>query len=103
MATINIKYIGHASFCFESDSGTVIYYDPWLDESPVACMKRDEVEKVDIVISSHGHNDHVRDAFEICHQTEAVFVGNYEMCLVAQAHGLELNDRAFSLNPGWLN
>jgi len=85
MATVKIRYIGHASFCFESELGTTIYYNPWLDESPVASMKRDEVEEADIVISSHGHNDHVRDAFEICHRTEAVFVGNYEMCLVAQA------------------
>ena len=68
MATIKIRYIGHASFCFESELGTTIYYDPWLDESPVACMKRDEVAKADIIIFSHGHNDHVRDAFEICHR-----------------------------------
>jgi L-ascorbate metabolism protein UlaG (beta-lactamase superfamily) len=74
MATINIKYIGHASFCFESDSGTVIYYDPWLDESPVACMKRDEVEKVDIVISSHGHNDHVRDASKFVIKLKSVLL-----------------------------
>ena len=32
--------------------------------------------------------------------TEAVFVDNYEMCPVAQAHGLELNDRTFPLNLG---
>ena len=61
-------------------------------------MKRNEVEEADIVISSHGYDDHVRDAVENCHRTEAFF-GNYEMCLVTQAHVLELNDHAFPLNP----
>jgi len=59
MATINIKYIGHASFCFES---------------PVACVKRGEVEKVDIVISSHGHNDHVRDASKFVIKLKSVLL-----------------------------
>ena len=100
MAHVKVTYIGHASFRMVSEEGTTIYYDPWLDENPVACIKRDDIDRADIVVASHGHNDHVRDAFEICERTNATFVGNYEMCLVAQAHGLELGKRAFALNPG---
>ena len=37
-------------------------------------MKRNEVEEADIVISSHGYDDHVRDAVENCHRTEAFLV-----------------------------
>ncbi len=96
---VTINYIGHASFSFRSAQGTIIYYDPWLDDSPVAFLKRTEVKKADIVIATHGHNDHVRDAFEICHQTGAKFVGNYEMTLVAKAHGIE-EKRIFPMNPG---
>jgi len=51
-----------------------IYYDPWLDESPVACVKRGEVEKVDIVIPSHGHNDHVRDASKFVIKLKSVLL-----------------------------
>lgn len=100
MATARITYIGHASFRFESERGTIIYYDPWLDENPVATMRRDDADKADIVIASHGHNDHIRDAFEVCERTGATFVGNYESCLAAQAHGLAIGDRAVALNPG---
>jgi L-ascorbate metabolism protein UlaG (beta-lactamase superfamily) len=100
MASVKITYIGHASFRFESERGTVIYYDPWLDENPIATMSREDVDHADIVIVSHGHNDHMRDAFEVCGRTGATFVGNYESCLIAQAHGLEIGDRAVPLNPG---
>ena len=61
-------------------------------------MKRNEVEEADIVISPHEYDDHVRDAVENCHRTEAFF-GNYEICPVVQAHVLELSDHAFPLNP----
>ena len=100
MATAKITYLGHASFRFESQKGTVIYFDPWLDANPTATLKVAQVRKADIVIASHGHNDHVADAFELCRRTKAKFVGNYELCLVAQEHGLKLGSRALPMNPG---
>jgi len=100
MASIKVTYIGHASFRLESGKGTVVYFDPWLDQNPTTRMKVSQVRKADLVVSSHGHNDHVADAFEICKRTRARFVGCYELCLVAQAHGLKLGTRALPMNPG---
>ena len=100
MASVKITYIGHASFRFESDKGTVVYFDAWLDDNPTAKMKLSQVEKADVVIATHGHNDHIGDSFAICKQTRAKFVGNYEMCVMADAHGLKLESRALSMNPG---
>ena len=34
MAQLSITFLGHASFKFESDRGTVSYFDPWLDGQP---------------------------------------------------------------------
>ncbi|MBT3343124.1 MAG: metal-dependent hydrolase [Gemmatimonadetes bacterium] len=100
MASAKITFLGHASFRFESEKGTVIYFDPWLDANPTATMKVSQIRKADIVIASHGHNDHCADAFNICQRTRAKFVGGYEMCMVADAHGLKLGSRAVPLNPG---
>ena len=100
MASVKITFIGHASFKFESEKGTIIYFDAWLDANPTAKMKLSQVRKADIVIATHGHGDHVGDAFEICKRTRAKFIGNYEMCVVAEAHGLKMGTRAMSMNPG---
>jgi len=100
MATVKITYIGHASFCFESQKGTIVYFDAWLDDNPMTRMKVSQVRKADIVIASHGHNDHVGDSFGILQRTRAKFVGNYEMCLVAEAHGFKLGTRTLPINPG---
>ena len=71
MASVKITYIGHASFRFESERGTVIYYDPWLDENPIATMSREDVDHADIVMVSHGHNDHINAAAELAEAVEA--------------------------------
>ncbi len=100
MAHVKITYIGHASFRFESQKGTTVYFDAWLDDNPLSKIKLAQVKKADIVVASHGHNDHIGDSFALCKKTRAKFVGNYELCLAAQAHGLKLGSRALPLNPG---
>ena len=100
MASVKLTFIGHSSFRFESERGTVIYFDAWLDDNPTAKMKLSSVRKADVVIATHGHMDHIGDSFEICKRTRAKFVGSYELCLVAQTYGLKKGSRVLSMNPG---
>ena len=100
MAHVKITYIGHASFCFQSQKGTTVYFDAWLDENPLSNLKLEQVKKADVVVASHGHNDHIGDSFALCKKTRAKFVGNYELCLAAQSNGLKMGSRALPLNPG---
>ena len=100
MSSIKIDFLGHASFRFESD-GTVIYFDPWLDNNPACSESAADVSDADIVIATHGHSDHIGDSFQIAQQTGATFVSNFELCLVAEkAAGLTMGDRSLALNPG---
>lgn len=100
MASIRITLLGHASFRFEPDSGEVVLFDPWLDGNPTCSLKVADVARADLVVATHGHNDHIGDSFAICRQTGAAFVGNYELCLTAQKSGLELGAQALPINPG---
>lgn len=100
MASITITLLGHASVLLEPDSGPVIYFDAWLDQNPTCSLSVADVDRADIVIATHGHNDHIGDSFVICEKTGATFVGNYEMCLIAEKHGLELGSSARPFNPG---
>ena len=100
MASLKITFIGHASFRFQSEKGTNIYFDPWLDDNPTTKMKRSDIKQADIVVATHGHMDHIGDSYDICRRTGAKFVGSYELCQVAETHGLKIPGRAKSLNPG---
>jgi L-ascorbate metabolism protein UlaG (beta-lactamase superfamily) len=100
MASIKVTLLGHASMLFEPDSGEKIYLDPWLDGSPVATLGVDDVKEADIVVATHGHDDHIGDSYAICRNTGATFVGNYELCVVAEQNGLTLGETALPFNPG---
>jgi L-ascorbate metabolism protein UlaG (beta-lactamase superfamily) len=100
MASIRITLLGHASFRFEPDTGEVVYFDPWLDENPTCSLSVAEVEQADLVVATHGHNDHIGDSFAICRKTGATFVGNFELCLTAAKNGLEMHTQALPMNPG---
>ena len=100
MASIEITLLGHASFRLTPDSGEVVYFDPWLDDNPTCDLSVDQVDKADLVIATHGHNDHIGDSFKICRKTGAAFVGNYELCLTAAKNGLAFGEQAIPMNPG---
>ncbi|MCH8990754.1 MAG: MBL fold metallo-hydrolase, partial [Acidobacteria bacterium] len=100
MSSIKVTLLGHASMLFEPDSGEKIYLDPWLDGNPTCSLSVADVEQADMVIATHGHNDHIGDSYAICRKTGATFVGNYELCLVAGKNGLTLGEDALPFNPG---
>ena len=100
MSSVKITLIGHASFRFESQKGTVIYFDPWLEENPTTKLKVGQVRRADVVVATHGHGDHIGDSYAICKKTGAKFVGNYELCLVAESHGLKIGKHSIMMNPG---
>ena len=100
MSSIKVTLLGHASMLFEPDSGEKIYLDPWLDGSPVCTLGVDDIKEADIVIATHGHNDHIGDSYAVCRNTGATFVGNYELCVVAGQNGLTLGENAIPFNPG---
>ncbi len=75
-----LTWYGHAAFVLRTPGGTVIAIDPWLS-NPKAPEKglADKLEKVDYVLVTHGHFDHVGDAVAIGKRTGAKLVTNAEL------------------------
>lgn len=73
-----VTWYGHASFKIETPSGGVILIDPWLtapsnpDKNTLA-----NIGKVDYILLTHGHVDHVGQTVEIGKKTGAVLVAPY--------------------------
>ncbi len=79
-----VKWFGHAAFSVTTPRGKVLLIDPWLNNpsNPEAKEGRDplaSVPKVDYILITHGHRDHVGDAIEIARKTGAVLVCNPEL------------------------
>jgi L-ascorbate metabolism protein UlaG (beta-lactamase superfamily) len=76
MAT-RIQWLGHACLLLESD-GRRVLIDPFLTGNPKAAARADEVS-ADLILISHGHEDHVGDAVAIARRTGATVLANYEI------------------------
>ena len=79
-----IKWFGHAAFSITTPKGKVLLNDPWLNNplNPEAKDGKDPlvaVPKVDYILLTHGHRDHVGDAVEIAKKTGAVLICNPEL------------------------
>jgi L-ascorbate metabolism protein UlaG (beta-lactamase superfamily) len=79
-----VRWFGHAAFSITTPRGAVLLIDPWLTNpsNPDAKDGKDplaSVPKVDYILLTHGHRDHVGDAVEIAKRTGAVLVCNPEL------------------------
>jgi L-ascorbate metabolism protein UlaG (beta-lactamase superfamily) len=79
-----IKWFGHAAFSITTPRGKVLLIDPWLKNpsNPEAKEGLDplaSLPKVDYILLTHGHRDHVGDAVEIAGKTGAILISNPEL------------------------
>ena len=79
-----VRWFGHAAFSITTPRGKVLLIDPWLSNpsNPEAKDGKDplgSVPKVDYILVTHGHRDHIGDAVEIAKKTGAALVCNPEL------------------------
>ena len=62
---VQVQWLGQAAFKITTVEGKVIVIDPWLQtnpKTPEAYRKLEALGKVDLVLVTHGHFDHMADA-----------------------------------------
>ena len=75
-----VTWYGHAAFVVKTPGGTTLAIDPWIN-NPAAKDKTalDKLPKVDFILVTHGHFDHVGDAVAIQKKSNAKIVGLFEL------------------------
>src|ERR1700758_3649934 len=94
---IKLTWLGHATFRIETPRGKIILVDPWIMGNPMCPENEKEIKKVDVMLCTHGHFDHIGDAVEIAKKHNPVVVGIFELCAWMEKKGAK---QLASMNKG---
>jgi len=88
-APTEITWYGQSAFRVVTTNGKVLLVDPWI-ANPANPNGKQDLEgllKVDLILITHGHGDHIGNAVEIAKKTGAKLVATFDLmkALVAYA------------------
>jgi L-ascorbate metabolism protein UlaG (beta-lactamase superfamily) len=86
---LSFTWLGHSTFLFHSPGGKRILVDPWLKTNPACPESAKKVSALDLMLLTHGHDDHVADAIEVGRATGARVIAPHELARWLQRKGLQ--------------
>ncbi len=76
---LRLTWLGHASFLIEFQDLKILI-DPWVLNNPATPQHLKSFDKIDMMLITHGHFDHIADAVGLGKQHEPQVVGIFETC-----------------------
>lgn len=83
---MKISYHGHSVVKIETEGKTILI-DPFINGNDLTDLKVEE-QKPDVILLTHGHNDHVGDTVEIAKASDALVVAPNELAVYLGWQGL---------------
>ena len=84
-----LTWLGHAAFRLDTPAGKRIYVDPFLSGNPKCPEAEQEPERVDAILITHAHGDHVGDTKELVERFGCTVVAPVELHDLFWREGLQ--------------
>jgi L-ascorbate metabolism protein UlaG (beta-lactamase superfamily) len=85
---VEITWLGHATFQLRLASGEVFLMDPWIEGNP-AYPASYSIDRVNAILISHGHYDHIHDAVPLAKKFSAQVVAIFETGQWLESKGVQ--------------
>jgi L-ascorbate metabolism protein UlaG (beta-lactamase superfamily) len=92
-----LTWLGHAAFRITTPSGKIIVVDPWILTNPMCAESLKKFDRIDTMLITHGHFDHIADAVELAKKHKPQIVAIPETCTWLESKGVS---GASAMNKG---
>ncbi|MBM7660551.1 L-ascorbate metabolism protein UlaG (beta-lactamase superfamily) [Bacillus mesophilus] len=86
---MRVSYHGHSVVKVETNGKTILF-DPFINGNGLTDLKADEV-KADVILLTHGHNDHVGDTISIAKRNDSLVIAPNELAGLLGKRGLRVH------------
>jgi L-ascorbate metabolism protein UlaG (beta-lactamase superfamily) len=93
-----ITWYGHACVELRTPGGKTVLFDPWFS-NPKSPRAPDSVDRCDLMLVTHGHDDHMGDALPIASRTRPAWPAIHELQLWL-ARNYAGKDAVIGMNKG---
>ena len=76
---VSITWLGHATVLVQTAKGTNILIDPFIEQNPKYPKGFVLPEKIQYILVTHGHGDHIADAAPVAAKHNSTVVAIYEL------------------------
>jgi L-ascorbate metabolism protein UlaG (beta-lactamase superfamily) len=85
----SITWLGHATVLITTPKGTTILIDPFIEHNPKYPKGYKLPEKIDLLLVTHGHMDHIADAVPVAKKHGPIAIGMVELMGWLQSKGVK--------------
>jgi L-ascorbate metabolism protein UlaG (beta-lactamase superfamily) len=91
MPDVQLTWLGHATFRFDTPGGKRVYVDPFLD-NPKCPEDEKKPERMDVLVLTHGHSDHLGSSVELINAFTPTVVGQVEIVSWLEGQGAQVGE-----------
>lgn len=84
-----ITWLGHATVHITTPQGTEILIDPFIEQNPKYPQSYKLPEKLDLMLLTHGHGDHLGDAVSVAKKHHPQVVAIFELATWVGSKGVQ--------------
>lgn len=83
-------YLGHSTVRCDLPDDRVALIDPWVANNPACPDDQKDLGRLDVLLITHAHFDHMGDAVEVAQRYEPeIVVGCFEVCQYLEGKGVK--------------
>ena len=86
---MKLTWLGHSAFHLQTAAQSVLIDPFWTGNPTFPQGYEDRVERVDVIVLTHGHEDHLGDTVRLAQKYDAAVVGQYEVCMYVNGLGVQ--------------